>query len=185
MRLKKAIVTETNVKPNSIYFWSDSRTVIKYICNESSHFPPYIMHKVNKIQRHSNIENWSYIKTNDNIVDYCTQPWNMGHHSNQKQFLIGTEILYQKELAKSSYMDFPTRNQQIDNLTLNQRVAHANVAINQPIDKIINWDSYSSWNKLVKHIAWIIKLKTKWVNKKRCIIRTTNFPYLLPKDLNL
>ena len=109
----------------------------------------------------------------------------MGHHSNQKQFLIGPEILYQKELAKSSYMEFPTRNQQIDNLILHQRVAHANVAINQPIDKIINWDSYSSWNKLVRHIAWIIKLKTKWVNKKRCIIRTTDFPYLSPKDLNL
>ena len=44
VRLKEAIVTETNVKPNSIYFWPDSRTVIKYICNENSHFPPYIMH---------------------------------------------------------------------------------------------------------------------------------------------
>ena len=121
MRLNKAIVTETNVKPNSIYFSSDSRTVIKYICNENSHFPSYITHRVNKIRRHSNIENWSYIKTTDDIVDYRTQPWIMGHHSNQKQFLIGPEILYQKELAKSSYMEFPTWNQQIDNLTLNQK----------------------------------------------------------------
>ena len=57
VRLKEAIVTETNVKPNSIYFWLDSRTVIKYICNENSHFPPSIMHRVNEIRRHSNIEN--------------------------------------------------------------------------------------------------------------------------------
>ena len=49
VRLKEAIVTETNVKPNSIYFWLDSRTVIKYICNENSHFPPHIMHRVNEI----------------------------------------------------------------------------------------------------------------------------------------
>ena len=84
VRLKEAIVTETNVKPNSIYFWLDSRTVIKYICNENSHFPPYIMHRVKEIRRHSNIENWSYIKTSDNIADYCTRPWNMGNHSNQK-----------------------------------------------------------------------------------------------------
>ena len=68
VRLKKATVTETNVKPNSIYFWPDSRTVIKYICNESSHFPPYIMHQVNKIRRHSNIEN--YIKLNDSIYKW-------------------------------------------------------------------------------------------------------------------
>ena len=41
-------------------------------------------------------------------------------------------------------MESRTRNQQTDNLTLNQKVAHENVAINQPIDKIIHWDSYSS-----------------------------------------
>ena len=79
----------------------------------------------------------SYIKTNDSIADFCTQPWNTGHHSKQKQFLIGPEILYQKDLAKSSYMEFPTRNQQIENLTLNQRVAHANVAINIPLTRLL------------------------------------------------
>ena len=91
--------------------------------------------------------------------------------------------MYKKELTKRSYLNSPIRTQQTDNLTLNQRVAHANVAINQPIDKIIHWDSYSFWNKLVRHIVWIIKLKTNWVNKKRCIIRTTDFSYLSPKDL--
>ena len=132
------------------------------------------MHQVNEIRRHSSVENWSYIKTTDNTADYCTRPRNMGKHSNQKRFLIGPETLDQKELTKSSYMESPTRNQQTDNLTLNQKVAHANVAINQPVDKIIHWDFYSSWNKLVRHIAWIIKLKTNWVNKKRCINRTTD-----------
>ena len=82
-------------------------------------------------------------------------------------------------------MESPTRNQQTENLTLNQKVAHANATINQPIDKIVHWDSYSSWNKLLRHIAWIIKLKTKWVNIKRCISRTTDFSYLPPKDLEL
>ena len=56
VRLKEAIVTEPNAKPNSIYFWLDSRTVFKYICNENSHFPPYIMHRVNEIRHYSNIE---------------------------------------------------------------------------------------------------------------------------------
>ena len=81
MRLKEAIITETNVKPNSVYFWSHSRTAIKYICNENSHFPPHIMHRVNKIRCHSNIENWSYIKSTHNIADYCARPKNMGNHS--------------------------------------------------------------------------------------------------------
>ena len=100
VRLKEAIVTKTNVKPNSIYFWLDSRTVIKYICNENGHFPPYIMHRVNETRRHSNIENWSYIKTADNIADYCTRPRNMGSHSSQKRFLVGPEIFISKRTNK-------------------------------------------------------------------------------------
>ena len=136
--LQEQLILSSNVKPNSIYFWPKSRTGIKYICNENSYFPLYIMHQVNEIRRHSNVENWSYIKTTDNTADYCTRPRNMGKHSNQKRFLIGPETLYQKELTKSSYMESPTRNQQTDNLTLNQKVAHANVAINQPVDKIIH-----------------------------------------------
>ena len=83
------------------------------------------MHRLNEIRRHSNIENWSYIKITDNVADYCTRSRNMANHSNQKRFLIDPEILYQKEPTKSSYMESPTRNQQTDNLTLNQNVAHA------------------------------------------------------------
>ena len=55
------------------------------------------MHRINKIQGLSNLENWSCIKTTDNIRNYCTQPRNTKNHSNQNQFLIGPEILYQKE----------------------------------------------------------------------------------------
>ena len=36
----------------------------------------------------------------------------------------------------------------------------------------------------MRHIAWIIKLKINWVNKKRCKNRH-RFLYLLPKDLEL
>ena len=37
----------------------------------------------------------------------------------------------------------------------------------------------------MRDIAWIIKLKSNWVNKKLCINRTTGFSYLPPKDLEL
>lgn len=37
----------------------------------------------------------------------------------------------------------------------------------------------------MRHIARIIKVKTDWVNKKSCIKRATDFPYFLPKDLEL
>ena len=100
----------------------------------------------------------------------------------KKEFLIGSENSYKKDLIKSSYMESSFCNQGTDNLTLNQKIAHANVAINQPIDKIIHWDFYS---ELMKYVVWITKLKTKWVNKKRCANRTIDFSYLSLKDRKL
>ena len=145
---------------------SDSRTVIRYICNKNSRFLSYIIHGVTEIRRHSNIENWSYIKTtDDNIAGYCTRARNIENHSNQNRFLIDPEILYQKELTWG-YMEPQTRNQQTDNLTLNRELAHVNVTINQPIERITHWDYSSFWNKLVRHITWIIKLKKRLLTKR-------------------
>ena len=63
----------------------------------------------------------------------------------KKEFLIGSENSYKKDLIKSSYMESSFCNQGTDNLTLNQKVAHANVTINQPIEKVIHWDFHSFW----------------------------------------
>ena len=33
--------------------------------------------------------------------------------------------------------------------------------------QINKWDSYLSWNKLVRHVALLVKIKQNWVNSKR------------------
>lgn len=35
----------------------------------------------------------------------------------------------------------------------------------------------------MKYVVWMTKLKTKWVNKRRCINRTIDFSYLSLKDI--
>ena len=109
------------------------------------------MHQLNGIRRHSNMGNCCYIKTTDNIEDYCTRPRNI-----KKLIFIRPRNLNQKELTKSSYMESSTRNQLADNLTLKRKVTYAKVKINQLTENIIHWDYYSSWNILVRHIPCII-----------------------------
>lgn len=78
----------------------------------------------------------------------------------KKEFLIGSKNSYKKDLTKSSYMESSFCNQGTNNLTLNQKLAQANVTINQPIEKITLWDFHS---ELMKYVVWMTKLKTKWV----------------------
>ena len=48
---------------------------------------------------------------------------------------------------------------------------------------LINWSRYLSLTKLVRHIAWILKLKTNWLKWKRGfserVISNFNFQKLL------
>jgi len=48
---------------------------------------------------------------------------------------------------------------------------------------VIKWDHYSSWLKLRRHIAWILKLKRNWLCNRRKQSRL-NFNYLLASDIN-
>ena len=38
------------------YFWTESKTVLKYICNENKSFPVYIMYGISEIRTNSNIK---------------------------------------------------------------------------------------------------------------------------------
>ena len=70
-RIKTKLLEETNFDVKRIYFWSDSKTVLKYIYNEKKHFPVYVMHKLDEVRSNSNITDWNYIPTHHNVSDAC------------------------------------------------------------------------------------------------------------------
>ena len=43
-RLKTTVISELTFKLHSVYIWSDSKTVLRYIKNEHKHFPRHVMH---------------------------------------------------------------------------------------------------------------------------------------------
>ena len=49
-RLEVKILDETELNIKNIYFWTDSKTVLKYIRNENIGFPEYIIHRISEIR---------------------------------------------------------------------------------------------------------------------------------------
>ena len=72
-RIKTKLLEETNFDVERIYFWSDSKTVLKHICYEKKHFPVYVLHRLDEIRSNSNITDWNYIPTHHNVSDACTR----------------------------------------------------------------------------------------------------------------
>ena len=48
---------------------------------------------------------------------------------------------------------------------------------------LINWSCYSSLTKLVRHLAWILKLKTNWLKWKRGSSERVNLNFFMPSEI--
>ena len=96
-RIKTKLLEETNFDVEKIYFWSDSKTVLKYIYNEKKHFPVYVMHRLDEIRSNSNITDWSYIPTHPNVSDACTWPIDFIDLKDKNDYLNGPLFLHAKE----------------------------------------------------------------------------------------
>ena len=69
VRIKEKLVKEANVQVSKLYFWSDSKTVLKFIRNENTRFPTYVMHRINEIRSSSDISDWHFVPGKLNISD--------------------------------------------------------------------------------------------------------------------
>ena len=58
--------------------------------------------------------------------------------------------------------EFETNDQIINNLRIHN---DTNESEADTFTSCINWEHYSSFLKLVRHIAWILKLKNNYINR--------------------
>ena len=93
-RLKVKIIKEGKFDPSKIYFWSDSKAVLKYIYNEHKRFSVFVTQRVNEIRLSSEISDWHYIPGNQNPADDCTRPFSFKSFLQNKRYLNGPDFLY-------------------------------------------------------------------------------------------
>ena len=100
--IKTKLLEENNFDEERIYFWSDSKTVLKYIYNKKKHFPVYVMHRLDETRSNSNITDWNYIPTHHNVSDACTPLIDFIDLKHKNDYLDGPRFLQEKELMKTS-----------------------------------------------------------------------------------
>ena len=77
--------------------------------------------------------------------------------------------MVQKLYAKKTLdlKDINTRNRSDENLGINiSLTTHNSKTKNCNSYQIIKRDSYSLWNKVVRHVVLLVKIKQNWVNSK-------------------
>ena len=93
-RLKVTIVQEIKINIHHVYLWSDSKTVLNYIKNQSTDFGTYVLHRTNEIRNNTAIESWKYIPSRYNVADDATRGIEFKNLSNNHRWFIGPRFLH-------------------------------------------------------------------------------------------
>ena len=171
-RMKCTILDEINFNVSNIFLWSDSQTVLNYLRNENSHFGTYITHRVNEIRNNTDIKSWNFIPGILNVADDSTRYIDFSNLSTESRWLKGPEFL------QKSQDEWP--NQEKGTTVINQVTSSktCKTAVEVQDVEIVKWSHHSSWNKLTRQTAWIIKLKSNWIKWKRGESTREHFTYL-------
>ncbi|XP_070492311.1 uncharacterized protein [Chironomus tepperi] len=129
------------IKIPSTTFWSDSITVLRWLYSPSLKLQQFVAPRVSEIQETTNINDWRYIASNDNVADDGTK-WNdIDFSTANHRWIKGPQFLYEDE--QSWPPKFPS------NINLEQQnILFASRAENSPND--LNSDYYAGIFSTVK-----------------------------------
>ena len=161
----------------------------------------------------SRVEGWYYVPTKLNVADELTRFTGFQDLTNQLIWCTGPEFLTRdnnqlvninliNEIAE--VVEQPTLSASAEDINLSVQTASKinklttkeqhNFCANQHNTKpgiqqqhhtrmLINWEYYLSFTELVRHLAWLLKLKSKWIKWKRGSKEKENFKFLTTTEI--
>ncbi|XP_032413047.1 uncharacterized protein LOC116716235 [Xiphophorus hellerii] len=67
------IQDELDLHFDAIHFYTDSKVVLGYICNDSRRFYTYVHNRTQRIRQSSKPEQWHYVRTEENPADHASR----------------------------------------------------------------------------------------------------------------
>ena len=154
--LRKELHLPHELQPS--IFWTDSTTVLCYINNETKVFHTFVSNRIQQIRNSSNPSQWRYVSSEQNPADDPSRGLSIDEFLRRDRWKLGPDFLWK---AEDKWPDQPTLLQ--ENLPEQkfdiQRHSCLTVLCESPhfLDDLIS--RYSSWQRLLRVCAWILRFK--------------------------
>ena len=151
------IQREIEIEFNHVYYWTDSKIVLKYIQNEGKRYTVYVGNRVVEIREKSELSQWRYCPSKENPGDDASRGLNPAKLASQSRWLNGPPFL------KGAEMTWPATS--LGRLTSDDPELIESTQANLLFDvKPFNFDQmlkrYSTWNILKSKVVWLTRFKT-------------------------
>ena len=187
VRMAKRISATLDIPMNTSVFWSDSVNVLWWVRGRSRQFKPFVANRVGEIQSISDPAQWRYVPTSINPADFLSRGMKAEDLKKCDVWCKGPEYLLQPETAWPSNrtVNGPIENAELKlgsklktpkeipmttNHTESQRYEPTFQAFVTTIDSdaqpTIDPRRYSSWLKLRRITAWMMRFLSNCQRKK-------------------
>ena len=140
-------------------FWTDSKVVLNYTGNESKRFKVFVANRIQMIRDNTRKDMWRYVKSSDNPADSASRGL-PNKPVKIKQWFEGPEFLSQPEETWSTLEE-----EVVVNLDDDPEVKCAAAVVGLKEDILSRLEKFSSWYKMKRVIALILKFKSKIMQK--------------------
>ena len=188
--MKTHPIEDSEIQPNNIYLWSDSKVALNYIENVDTNFGSYFAHRINEIRSNTDIKQWDYIPKSFNVADDATKCIDVSKLQSDDRWFVGSDFLYsERRPINSSSTKHKTNAEnktilntghisESKNIVKQSNILFNSIVVSHINNSLINYTYYSSLDKLVRHLVWISKLKRNWVMCRRDEKGRESFCYL-------
>ncbi|XP_078619541.1 uncharacterized protein LOC144886687 [Branchiostoma floridae x Branchiostoma japonicum] len=166
VRVDSMLKRELDLKVDRTHFWTDSTTVLKYINNETSRFHTFVANRLATIRQVSSPRQWRYVESGLNPADDASRGQTIQEFIENERWIKGPQFLWQEEGRWPSQPDIIRVNEpQLDPEIKVHAIVAQEVDRENPVDKLLR--HYSSWHRLKKAIAWLVKARQALLTKKK------------------
>ena len=143
-RLAAKITSGIRLQCSESVFWSDSKTVLKWLSMDPKNFKPFVMFRVGEILESTNITQWNWVPTKTNPADYGTKVGGV----DDVIWLQGPQFLQEDCDSWPKCDDLGGAN--------NTEVRNHLLIINKVDFFTINVEYFSCWRRLYKALAYFL-----------------------------
>ena len=155
-RLCKTIENEVRIPLQESILFTDSEIVLAWIRNQGRRLKPFVSSRVGEIQSNVQPAQWKHIPSEHNVADDVSRGISVAELSERWQ--NGPEFL---KLPKESW---PIENTKPDQEELEKECRKTEVVgavTTATTTCAIECERFSSWRRLVRVTAWVLRMKTK------------------------
>jgi hypothetical protein len=140
-------------------FWSDSTTVLQWIHSDARKYKVFVAHRIAEILEVTNVQEWRWVPTSDNVADEATKWRNNSQTSMNARWFMGPEMLQFTEEK------WPVAKILQDQCLEELRSVNVHEKLNDP--RIVDALRFSNWWIMIRTVARVIRYFDNFKAKKR------------------